>query len=206
MILDCHTHRPAPQPEGIISVSPAGFTPMPGQLYSLGLHPWNPEEATDESFALLRGLISSPQVVAAGEAGIDLVRGAPLFRQLLDFRKQVEISEEAGKPLVVHDVKAHQHIVQLRRELKASQPWIIHGFRGKPEVARMLLSASEGIYLSFGEKFNADALRSVARDRILAETDESSLEIEAVIDALSAAAGTDLRETIERNTAAVFRL
>ena len=39
-ILDIHTHRPAPQPEALVCVSPADFNPVEGQFYSVGIHPW----------------------------------------------------------------------------------------------------------------------------------------------------------------------
>ena len=60
----------------------------------------------------------------------------------------------------------------------ACQPWIIHGFRGKKEVARSLLD--QGFYLSFGQKFQPETLRYVPEDRLLLETDESLLPIREI--------------------------
>ena len=114
------------------------------------------------------------------------------------FKRHVELSESLRKPLVIHDVKGHDIIAGARRDLAPTQPWVIHGFRRKPEVAEMLLRA--GCYLSFGEQFNADTLRATPEDRILAETDESPLDITEVIASLSAAYGKDLTPTIAENT------
>lgn len=208
MILDCHTHHPAPQPEAVISLALSDFRlpeEMPAQLFSAGVHPWEAAAASQETFAEVERLAALPNVVAVGEAGIDTLRGAPMFRQMLAFRRQVEISERAGKPLIVHDVRAHQQIIQLRRELGARQPWVIHGFRARPEVAAMLLRASEGIFISFGPQFNPGTLRAVPAGRRLAETDEADVSPEQVVEALSAAADCQLLPELAGTAGRLFR-
>lgn len=202
-MLDIHTHHPAPQPSGVISLR-IGVDPvdalLPGQAYSAGIHPWDSlNPPTPEILDILRETVARPEIVAVGECGVDTVSGGPMFRQLQLFRTHVEVSEEYRKPLVIHDVKAHDVVIGLRRDLQPSMPWVIHGFRGKPQVAEMLLRA--GCYLSFGERFNADTLRMMPADRILAETDESQLSIEEIIRRLSDAAGHDMIALIESNTA-----
>lgn len=201
MILDIHTHKPAPQPEGVISLRiRAGEEPQPalaeGQLYSAGIHPW--DSAEGDAFETVEALCSLPQVAAIGECGVDILRGGPMFMQLNLFRRHIELSERIGKPIVVHCVKGDDIICGLRRDLRPAMPWAIHGYRGKPTAAAQLVKS--GCYISFGEHFNADTLRSVPEERILAETDESELSIEAIISRLSEAAGRDLRPAIAANT------
>ncbi|MCM1369198.1 MAG: TatD family hydrolase [Candidatus Amulumruptor caecigallinarius] len=204
-LLDIHTHHDAPQPEGVVAicVKPeiTGYKFTEGQAYSVGIHPWDTvAEPTDRMWDELRRIAERKDVKAIGEAGIDLTpHGGPLFRQLLVFRKQVELSEELCKPLVIHDVKAHDIITGARRDLKPCQNWAIHGFRRKPEVAQMLLRA--GCYISFGAQYNEDSLLSMPLDRILAETDESEHDIEEVIEKLSQTVGRDLTDIIAENTA-----
>lgn len=198
--LDIHTHHPVPQPQAVVSVSCDGFSPDTGQLYSLGIHPWTTDRMPDENqWADFQLKAAMPEVVAIGEAGIDKLKGAPLFKQMLIFKKQIEISEKLRKPLIIHDVKAHDVIVGLKRDLDLTQKWVVHGFRGKPSVAKMLTEA--GIYLSFGEKFNPETPRTVPRHLILAETDDSSLTIEEIISGLSTNLGEDVTELIAENTA-----
>ncbi len=145
MIIDIHTHRPYPQPEGIISKAlrpdSAETSEMKTfQLYSVGMHPWDTQDTEDAGlFARLEEIAAQPNVAAIGECGIDLLRGAPMFRQLLVFRRHVEISEKLRKPLIIHDVKADDIICGLRRDMKPTQPWCIHGFRGKPAAAMALI-------------------------------------------------------------------
>lgn len=201
MILDIHTHKPAPQPEGVISLRiRAGEESQPalaeGQLYSAGIHPW--DSAEGDAFETVEALCSLPQVAAVGESGVDILRGGPIFMQLNLFRRHIELSERIGKPIVVHCVKADDIICGLRRDLRPAMPWAIHGYRGKPSAASQLVKS--GCYISFGEHFNIDTLRAVPEERILAETDESELSIDAIISCLSEAAGRDLRPAIAANT------
>ena len=57
-----------------------------------------------------------------------------------------------------------------KRDLRPSNPWIIHGFRGKAALAEEYLK--HGFYLSFGEKYQEAALCRVPADRLFIETDE----------------------------------
>lgn len=201
MILDIHTHKPVPQPEGIISLrvcTEGERQPVlaVGQLYSAGIHPW--DSAESDAFGAVESFCSEPQVAAIGECGVDILRGGPMFMQLNLFRRHIELSERIGKPIVVHCVKADDIICGLRRDLHPAMPWAIHGYRGKPSAASQLVKS--GCYISFGEHFNIDTLRAVPEERILAETDESELSIETVISRLSEAAGRDLRPAIAANT------
>ena len=180
LCLDIHTHHPALQPFGVVSCSSEGFDPLEGQLYSIGIHPWKTETLpTKEEWSEFERIAQLPCVVAIGECGIDKLKGGALFKQLIVMQRQIEISEKLGKPLIIHDVKAHDVIVGLKRDLKPVQKWLVHGFRAKPSVAKMLTDA--GIFLSFGEKFNRESLMVTPEKMLLAETDESPLSIKDII-------------------------
>lgn len=203
-ILDIHTHKSPPQPEGIVSIrlcypdaDQEGI--LPQQLYSAGIHPWDvPLHDLENTRTMLNSYASRPEIVAIGECGVDLKYGGPMFRQLEVFRIQIELSEQLKKPVIVHDVKGDDIICGLRRDLRPTQPWCIHGFRGKPAAAAALLRS--GCYLSFGEKFNSDTLIAMPEDRILAETDESTQTIEEIIARMSEVRGVDLTQTIKDNS------
>lgn len=204
--LDIHTHHPAPQPYGVVSATLEDFNPVEGQRYSLGVHPWTVKAVPDRAFwEEFERKASHPSVVAIGECGIDRIKGAPLFIQMIVFKQQILISEKLGKPMVIHDVKAHDQILGMRKDGDLRQNWVIHGFRGKPTIGKMYTDA--GIYLSFGEKYNPETLKSMPRGLILSETDESSLTIQEVISNLSATLNggepgqtTATTEMIESNT------
>lgn len=203
-MLDIHTHKHATQPEGVINLR---LTPhyshmeqvVDKQHYSVGIHPWDVSFSDSEQiWNRLREEASKESVVAIGECGVDLKCGEPIHKQLLIFKKQIDLSEELKKPVIIHDVKGDDIICGLRRDLKPTQPWCIHGFRGKPAAAKALIKA--GCFISFGEKFNPETLIAMPIDRILAETDESAFTIENIISHLSEIRGTDLTETIRNNS------
>lgn len=202
MLIDIHTHLSdtCSTLNAIVNCEPNEFKPVDGQLYSVGVHPWTLGEGREvvDKQTLLR-VASHSQVVAIGESGIDMLRGGVLFQQMLVFRQAVEVSEELSKPLIIHCVKAHDIIAQLRREMKPRMDWIIHGFRGKPTVAQILLQS--GCSLSYGELFNSESLAVTPLDRLYAETDTSTLSIDAIVQALSASRGGDLTQTVIDNVA-----
>lgn len=197
-ILDIHTHREAPQPQAIVCADVRNFLPIEGQLYSAGIHPWDTtDDIPDRLWSLIEEACADPHVAAIGECGIDREKGGPLFRQMLVMKRHIELSESLGKPLIIHNVHAHDVIIGLKKEMKPSQNWAIHGFRGKPTVARMLTDA--GIWLSFGARFNERTAAEAAEDIMLAETDESDADIHDIISSLSALRGKDMTPTIAEN-------
>lgn len=203
IIYDAHTHHVTPQ--GIISISP-GQVMQPGLLYSAGIHPWHTATATPGLWQQLQHMAAMPQTVAIGETGIDALRGGPAHLQEELFRRHISLSEDSGKPLVIHCVRSHQRILELHRSLRPSQPWIIHGFRQKPSVASLLLD--EGLYLSLGERFNTDTARIIPPDRLLVETDESTMSIQEIARAVGQARSEseiNILETAGSNLARIIR-
>lgn len=204
MILDIHSHREAPYPEGVINLRNFDIPLVENQLYSAGIHPWDTAGGiSDDTFLRLEKLAESDQVVMIGECGVDPAKGGPIFRQLQILKMQIDLSERLRKPLILHCVKSADVIMGLKRDLNPAQPWIIHGFRGKPQQASQL--TGKGIYLSFGEKFNPATVLEMPDNMILAETDESILSITEIIGALSEAANRDLAPVIGANAASIIK-
>lgn len=172
---DIHTHHN--RYGAIISTTPDEFHPQPGKYYSVGLHPWSLSEASKESITQLEAAVQHEQVVAVGETGLDKIKsGVNYEEQLIYFEKQIRLSEQWHKPLVIHAVKSYDDIIRIHKAKRPTQPWIIHGFRGKPETAAQLLR--EGLYLSFGEYYNHETLKSIPLDRLFLETDEGQMSID----------------------------
>lgn len=176
---DIHSHNRVPSDDRVISLDYDSDVPSEG-FYSVGIHPWRTAEidSLDDMMSSLAAKASKENVVAIGEVGLDRLRGAEMDRQKEIFTAQARLAEQIGKPLVIHCVKAFDVLMALKKNLKPRQTWVVHGFRGKPETARQLLSA--GISLSFGEKFNPDALIIVDDDRLYTETDESQTDIDTI--------------------------
>lgn len=202
MLLDCHSHRPAPYLSGIISLSPGESLPDAPQLFSAGIHPWDIESASQSSLEELRCMLASPQAVALGEAGLDTLRGGQMYKQMQYFFRQAEMAKELCMPMILHDVKSHESIIGVRKDTESENVWVIHGFRGKPSVAKMLIDA--GCMLSFGLRFNAETVQYLPSSAILAETDDSGADIRDVIAEISKSRGEDMTARIEANMRRVF--
>ncbi len=170
LITDVHTHRRAPAAGRIVNIDPSGpFAPLlPGQTYSAGIHPWRAERA--DMFGEVERLAACPEVVAIGETGLDKRRGPSLDIQIPLFRRHIELAESVGKPLIVHCVGAWQELLALPRPRVMT---IIHGFRGKPELARQLTAA--GFFLSLGARYNPASERLA----LFRESDMSDLSDES---------------------------
>lgn len=204
-LLDIHTHHPVPQPEGLVNIRVSNNTDFEqlklsqSQRYSIGLHPWDIAQMPGEIFwESLEKIASGDNVKAIGECGIDLAKDIPLFLQLQIFNRQIRLAEKLGKPMIIHSVKSTDIICGLRRDLKPSESWAIHGFRGKLQPALQLIKA--GCFISFGEKFNPETLKGIPEDKILAETDESLLSVKEIISNLSETKGKDLTDIVKSNS------
>lgn len=175
-ILDIHTHHlPAEPGQAILNVFPADFMPEPGRFYSVGYHPWYLSGDDSEDWQLLSDIITHPQVLAVGEAGLDKVTEVDYPVQKVAFERQVAMAVQVSKPLIIHCVRSYSEIMELKKRLKPGNPWIIHGFRGKKELVKQL--TDHGIYLSYGFNYHEDALCSTPPDMLFLETDEDSLDI-----------------------------
>lgn len=196
MIIDSHTHTPRPQ--AVVNRAP-DVLEQPGTLYSVGVHPWNADTCNS---AALEEAVSSRQTVAVGETGLDSLRGPDIATQTRVFLLHAKLAEKYRKPLIIHCVKQLDAILALRRSLNPSQPWIMHGFRGKPQQAVQLLRA--GFYISLGSRFNPDTARIIPLNRLLMETDDTDITIQEVAAAVASARGVSATEITE-STAANWR-
>lgn len=176
--IDIHSHDSLRSNCAVINIYP-GEEMLAGVYYSVGIHPWNTLDADENMLLQLKTMSCDNRVVAIGETGLDALKGPSIEVQQNLFVKHIEISEQLSKPLLIHAVKTIDRIIALKREIKPCQPWIIHGFRGKPEQASQLLN--HGFYLSLGQKFNPETAAMIPADRLFYETDESAQSIASIV-------------------------
>lgn len=194
-VIDIHTHvQPGVPGLALISLEPGNLEFQPGQWYSVGLHPWNESVQDEHTLNRMESLLSNPQVLAVGECGLDRLHGPDFELQKLLFTRQVELSERLRLPLIIHDVHSTDTILQIHKSLKPAQKWLIHGFRGGPQLLQQI--ADHGILVSFGLKFNPDSIRMVSLDRLFLETDGKT-DIDKVIALASAHLGVPIHEIEE---------
>ncbi len=137
-------------------VSVEGFSPQSNKPQSKSLQSNNPQSKNPFSKISQKAPSFSRAEILAAQTAL--------------LRIHYELSETLRKPLILHIVKSFPEIIALRKQWKPTQPWIIHGFRGKPQLARELLA--HGFHLSYGKKYNPASLAITPASRLLRETDE----------------------------------
>lgn len=215
--IDIHTHGTESIPgvfsvESLLAHENRKPFDLPGIAYTAGIHPWYLTETNQEQMIeYIRSLSGDSQLIAIGEAGFDKLRGPSFSIQGTVFEEQVRISEGIKKPVIIHCVRAWDELLASHKKLKPEQPWLIHGFRGKKELANQLLH--RGMYLSFWFEFilrpeSAELLRILPKDRIFLETDGAGVSIKVIYKKVAAdldVSEDELKATIFSNFGKLFK-
>ena len=147
---------------------------------TMGIHPHNAAEATEEDFATLERLCALPEIAAVGEAGLDFYYdSSPRQVQEALFRRQCQLSLAVKKPLVLHIRDAHDEALAILRE-EGVRGGVVHCFTGDTANARGYLDLDFVISLSGILTYKkTEALQDAARftplDALLVETDSPYL-------------------------------
>lgn len=145
---------------------------------TVGWHPVDAIDMTDEDLKWIEELCSHPKVVALGEMGLDYYWDkSPKDIQKEVFRKQIALAKKVKLPIIIHNRDATADIIEILEEEKASEVGgIMHCFTGSVEVAKQCMDMN--FYISFGGPVtfkNAKKPKEVAAeiplDRLLIETD-----------------------------------
>ncbi len=141
-----------------------------------GIHPHDASGWTDEAGDWLRATLRRPEVVAAGEMGLDYHYDySPARRAATGVRGPARPrAREAGKPAVIHAREADEDVAAVLRG-NGDVPAILHSFSSGPGLLRAGLDLSH--YVSFSgmvtfKNWRLDqAILDTPLDRILVETD-----------------------------------
>ena len=145
---------------------------------SVGWHPVDAIDMTDQDLAWLEELAKHPKVVALGEMGLDYYWDkSPKDIQKEVFRKQIELAKRVKLPIIIHNREATKDIVDILKESGAEEVGgIMHCYSGSVETAQECMKMN--FYISFGGPVtfkNAKSVKEVAShiplDRLLIETD-----------------------------------
>lgn len=151
----------------------------PAIYAAVGIHPHDAAELNDAALDTLETLArESAKVVAIGEIGLDYYRDrCPRDIQVEAFRRQLRLARKLGLPVIVHDREAHQDILRILQQERASETGgVLHCFSGDKTMAGECIEL--GFFLSFPATITYpknEALREVVRavptERLLIETD-----------------------------------
>lgn len=193
MIYDIHTHHhPAVPGTAVVQLTPDAFSPLPEHFYSVGLHPWHISNDWRTQMAKLLVMALHTHVLMIGETGLDKKNSpASMETQLEVFREHIRLSELIRKPLIIHCVKAFDELLAIRKETKATLPWIVHGFRGGVEQWQQLSRA--GLHVSLGKHYDTELIKHLPLHQLLLESDDTT-ELNTVYDRASHDTGISIPE------------
>ena len=146
-----------------------------------GVHPHDVKKIDHQTYDQLKQLLSHPKMIALGEIGLDFYKNySPPDQQKEHLRKQVELSRELKKPIIVHCRDASEDAVAILSDYFPKDPsarsGIFHCFSGNQELADRALEM--GFYISFSGSVTfkkSEELRAIAKtipaDRLFVETD-----------------------------------
>jgi TatD DNase family protein len=147
-----------------------------GVFATAGVHPHDARGFDRDASARIEELLHDPRVVAVGECGLDWFRMlSPRDDQIRTLRTHIALSNESGKPLVVHVRDAWEDVLRILQEDSAERV-VIHCFSGDADTAR--ICADRGYWISFAGNVTypknehlRQAAISTPKDRLLVETD-----------------------------------
>ncbi len=150
-----------------------------GVWAAAGIHPNHTHEAVAGDWDRVIALAQESRVVALGETGLDKHWDfAPFALQQDYFDRHLRLSQQLGKPFIVHMRDCEADIMQMLRAARSRGPLsgIMHSFTGDATMAEECLAL--GMHISFAGMVTfkkSDDLRAVAQsipaDRLLVETD-----------------------------------
>lgn len=151
----------------------------PESFYSIGIHPNDIDiHDIDRQLNWMKSTMFQ-NCFAIGECGLDSLVAIDQKIQEEVFLKQINISNEVKKPVIIHCVRKFYEVISFKK--KAEQPMIIHGFNKKQKIAEDLLA--NNFYLSFGKAvlYNLslqNILKNTPLDKFFLETDNEDFKIE----------------------------
>lgn len=106
-------------------------------------------DALDRAIDEIAQMATDDVVHAVGETGLDYFRTTEEWRgaQQHSFRRHIDIANELGKALVIHDRDSHDDVIAVLEQQGAPERVVFHCFSG--DAAMAAYCAERGWYLSF---------------------------------------------------------
>lgn len=147
---------------------------------AVGVHPHEAENMTKEELEKLEEYSRHKKVIAIGEIGLDYYYDfSERDKQRFWFRKQLELAEKVGLPVIIHSRDAAQECFDI---IKASniRRGVIHSYSGSVEMAQSYIEM--GFYIGIGgivtfknAKKPIEVTEQIPIEKILIETDSPYL-------------------------------
>lgn len=147
---------------------------------TIGVHPHDAAQATEDDWKTLETLAALPEVKAIGETGLDYYYDhSPRDVQQAKFRFQCQLAKHFNKPIVIHVRDAHDECFEILKS-EGMTDGMIHCFTGDLPAARRYLDL--GFHLSISGVVTykkteplQEAVKFAPLERLMVETDSPYL-------------------------------
>ena len=196
---------------------------------TMGVHPSETQELSEEGIAWLREQCFRDKVVAVGEIGLDYYWKEPEpDLQKKWFERQLGLAREVRMPVIIHSRDAAKDTLDMMQALHAEEMGgVVHCYSYSKELAREYLNMDfyfgiGGVITFKNAKKLKEAVAYIPLERILLETDSpylspepnrgkrnSSLNLPYIAEAVAELKGIGSEEVIEvtrQNAERLFRL
>ncbi len=212
MKINLHTHHSSNKLNvlDIVNQYPNDLVGTP-TFFSIGIHPWYIKlDELSENLEVIETHLKRDSCLAIGECGLDKRIEIPLAVQISVFEQQLLLAEQYQKPVIIHCVSAFQELLEVKKRLQITVPFLIHGFSKNVQVMEQLLA--NGCYISFGKYLLrnenlAAVFRTVPHNRFFLETDTMEESLDEVYEkaaAIKAVKIIDVEQQIVNTSLEVF--
>lgn len=193
-LLDFHTHlhnieryRGDSTVIAVRSLMPDEEVDDRSDLFTVGIHPMDERRYADpEGLLLRRSDELGERFLGIGECGWDRRSQRSMEEQTALVRRHILLADQLCCPLILH-VVGGWHLLLRERCAHPEGIWVVHGFRGKPELLHQLEEAHIGVSLHPQYRWE-----EVPKRPFFLESDESDLPLRTIYS--RAASHLDLTE------------
>jgi TatD DNase family protein len=190
---------------------PSTFATIPGFVYAVGIHPRCASLFTREVEEQLRTLLSSPEVRALGEVGLDRTEAPRNWEEQDEVLQKVLTLCSPDKVLILHfrgtsdlySADVYARGLEIVSQLcSPTQKIHLHCFTGGEDQIRSWMRAFPKVHFGFTAKVRdassrqRRAIRNIPTDRLLIETDAPHLRTHSHLRAHSPAYIGDVAEML----------
>ncbi|WP_024654070.1 TatD family hydrolase [Borrelia persica] len=145
---------------------------------TVGIHPLN--KALSGDFELIEKILTTENVIAVGEIGLDYFKASNKDEQIEILGVQLDLANKYRKPVILHVREAYDDIYNIVKSFNFMHRGILHCYSGTYEHAKKFIDL--GFKISFAGNLtfkNSDLLKTVLKklniQDILIETDSPFL-------------------------------
>ncbi|MFV0210302.1 TatD family hydrolase [Empedobacter falsenii] len=154
------------------------------KLFSIGIHPaYIKTSSIEEEIRLIKQNLSNKNCLAIGEIGLDKLCETDFKLQIEVFEQQLKIAEEFKIPVIIHSVRAYQEILQIRKKMKLTIPFMFHGFNKNEQLLHQILV--QNCFVSFGKNLLSNKnlqiiFAKISANQFFLENDASEIPIKEI--------------------------